>query len=165
MQRVCLLILGGVAACRPSSSEPAGGTQPEASSTAQDSAIVADILDVEASGSSGAFNLSVTLRSPDTGCAQYANWWEALDEDGGLLYRRILGHSHVDEQPFTRSGGPVPVEEDTPMFIRAHMNTGGYGGVVFGGTVRDGFEARPDVEADFAANVESLDPQPTGCAF
>lgn len=49
------------------------------------------------------------MRSPDRDCGLYADWWEVVGEDGRLLYRRILMHSHPDEQPFTRPGGPVAI--------------------------------------------------------
>ena len=92
---------------------------------------VAQVTNVSASGSNNQYNLSVTISSPDLGCHQYTNWWEVIDLDGNLLYRRILGHSHVNEQPFTRSGGPVAITENTEVYIRAHMNTTSYGSKVF----------------------------------
>ena len=73
----------------------------------------ADVIDVSTSGQPGAYSFSVTVSSPDTGCEQYADWWEVVTEDGQLLYRRVLLHSHVAEQPFTRSGGPVDVTAET----------------------------------------------------
>lgn len=45
-----------------------------------------------------------------------------MSTDGKLLYRRVLLHSHVDEQPFTRSGGPVPIQTDSVVWVRAHMD-------------------------------------------
>lgn len=107
--------------------------------------------------------LAVTIQSPDTGCEQYANWWEVVTEDGALVYRRILGHSHVDEQPFTRSGGPV--DSDSTLIVRAHMAPGGYGGSAFRGTLSEGFEAAPDIGADFAPGLEEEAPLPSSCAF
>ena len=67
------------------------------------------ITAVECAGQPNNYTLSVTIESPDTGCDQYADWWEVFYPDGTLIYRRILGHSHVTEQPFTRSGGVVNV--------------------------------------------------------
>ena len=149
-------------------------TEPVSSSTTPDGdetelpAHFADVIAVKASGNPGAYSFSVTVQSPDTGCDQYANWWEVLDENGKLLYRRILFHSHVDEQPFTRSGGVVPIDENTTVLVRAHMHypndTYGYGGTVFKGTPADGFEA-VDLPADFASELEQTPPLPDGCAF
>ena len=84
------------------------------------SAPAADVIGVQVSGAPGAYQFNVTIKSPDTGCQQYADWWEVVSEDGRLLYRRVLLHSHVDEQPFTRSGGPVPIQADTVVWVRAH---------------------------------------------
>ncbi len=124
----------------------------------------ADVTAVTTSGDPGAYSFSVTISSPDTGCEQYADWWEVVTEDGELRYRRILLHSHVSEQPFTRSGGPVAVAADEIVIVRAHMNTGGYGGAALRGSVDAGFEAyRP--EAGFAAALASRDPLPEGCDF
>lgn len=125
--------------------------------------IHANVTAVRASGQAGAYEFNVTLHSPDKGCRQYADWWEVVSEDGQLLYRRVLLHSHVDEQPFTRSGGPVPIHPATRVWVRAHMNTGGYG-AVFKGSVQTGFAAATP-SADFAAHLATQAPLPTGCDF
>jgi hypothetical protein len=124
----------------------------------------ADVVAVEASGPAGAYEFNVTVKSPDTGCRQYADWWEVLSEDGKLLYRRVLLHSHVDEQPFTRSGGPVPIQPHTVVWVRAHLSTAGYGGKLFKGSVRNGFAAT-SAPAGFAAGLAQQPPLPDGCAF
>lgn len=144
--------------------------QPDSATVSTDmgeasSSVHADIQGVTISGGPGAYTLSVTIRSPDTGCDQYADWWEVLGEDGALLYRRILAHSHVDEQPFTRGGGPVDVQADTRIYVRAHMSVGGYGGQVFTGTAAGAFEAATDFDPSIAAAVETAQPQPDDCAF
>ena len=126
--------------------------------------VAANVLSVKMTGEPGKYQFDVEVSSPDTGCDQYANWWEVLTEDGKLLYRRVLLHSHVDEQPFTRSGGPVPVDGNTIVLVRAHMNTTGYGGQVLKGSFADGFQL-VDVADDFAAEIEALPPHPDGCAF
>jgi hypothetical protein len=126
--------------------------------------VQADVISVQVSGAPRAYRFDVGIRSPDTGCKQYADWWEVLDEDGVLLYRRVLLHSHADEQPFTRSGGPVPIQPDTVVWVRAHMNTDGYGGSAFKGSVQSGFRQAP-LPADFAANLARQAPLPDGCAF
>ena len=62
-----------------------------------ESDVLANIVSVDVSAS---FVFSVGIASPDTGCDQYANWWEVVTPGGTLLYRRILAHSHITEQPF-----------------------------------------------------------------
>ena len=42
---------------------------------------LADVLEVSPSGERGAYSFAVTLRSPDTGCERYADWWEVVSED------------------------------------------------------------------------------------
>jgi hypothetical protein len=127
-------------------------------------ALGADVVSVEVTGSPNAYQFSVGIASPDEGCHQYADWWEVLSEEGELVYRRILTHSHVNEQPFVRSGGPVTIGADTVVVVRAHLHPGGYGGRVMRGTVQSGFE-EVELGSDFAAEVESAPPQPTECAF
>lgn len=125
---------------------------------------MANIISVEVTGSSGPYSFSVGISSPDTGCNQYADWWEVLNEDGRLIYRRILAHSHVDEQPFIRSGGPVKIDSDTIVWIRAHMHPGGYGGAAFKGSVKSGFKKAP-LSPQFAADLAKTPPLPDGCDF
>ena len=124
----------------------------------------AEVVSVSVSGEPGAFNFSVTVSSPDEGCNQYADWWEIIRQDRELIYRRILLHSHVDEQPFTRSGGPVPIEADTVVLVRAHMHPEGYGSLVMKGSPGQGFEPF-EVSPDFAANLSETPPLPEGCNF
>ena len=124
----------------------------------------ADVISVEVSGSDTSYRFSIGVRSPDTGCDQFADWWEVLSPDGLLLYRRVLLHSHVGEQPFTRSGGPVPILYDQEVIIRAHMNTSGYGGQAFRGSVAEGFTPF-ELAVDFAASLENQPPLPKGCDF
>jgi hypothetical protein len=126
--------------------------------------VKADVLDVRTGGAAEGFQFTVTVSSPDTGCGQYADWWEVVGEDGALLYRRILLHSHAGEQPFARAGGPVPVGPDTVVWVRAHMHPGGYGGKVMRGSVNGGFRHHSP-SPGFGAGLEQLAPQPEGCAF
>ncbi len=125
---------------------------------------LADVLNVTVSGEPGAYHFNVTIRSPDKGCAQYANWWEVVSEDGRLLYRRVLAHSHVDEQPFTRDGGPVAIGPDTVVWVRAHQHPQGYGGIAHKGSVRGGFRAAVP-PAGFAASLAKTPPLLASCDF
>lgn len=124
----------------------------------------AKVIDVNNSGSPGKYRLSVTLSTPDKGCEQYADWWEVVDMQGNLVYRRILTHSHVQEQPFTRSGGPIGIAADQEVWIRVHMNNTGYSTRAMFGTVSSGFEAR-ETEQGFASNLQEQTPLPDGCRF
>jgi hypothetical protein len=127
-------------------------------------AALADVVSVVAHAEAGAVTFEVGVESPDTGCERYADWWEVVDSDGHLIYRRILRHSHVDEQPFVRSGGPVDVDEGTTLWVRAHMHPTGYGGKAMMGSVRAGFvSAGP--EPGFAEDLADEPPLPEGCAF
>jgi hypothetical protein len=130
----------------------------------QNVGVLADVTSVQVTGEPGAYQFSVSIRSPDTGCRQYADWWEVISEKGELLYRRVLFHSHVNEQPFTRSGGPVPIQPDTVVWVRAHINTTGYGGVAYKGSVKSGF-SQVKSSAVFASKLANQLPLPTDCAF
>lgn len=124
----------------------------------------ADVTGVTVTGDPGAYTFAVTVRSDDTGCERYADWWEVVTVDGALVYRRILTHSHVDEQPFTRSGGPVDVTADTEVVVRGHLSPGGFVGDVSRGTVAGGFVTEAAADG-FGAGLEKLPPQPDGCLF
>lgn len=124
----------------------------------------ANVTEVNVSGSDGRYTFRVEISSSDTGCEQYADWWEIVSEDEDLIYRRILLHSHVDEQPFTRGGGPADISAETKVWVRAHMNNNGYGGQVFFGSVNNGFDAMTHPE-NFATELENVEPLPENCAF
>ncbi|MGD1853948.1 MAG: hypothetical protein ACFB2W_06810 [Leptolyngbyaceae cyanobacterium] len=173
MHRVLYLALVFLVACGAAPIEPdaSPSSVPEAVSEsvsdevpATDAAPVADIDSVAITGEAGSYTFAVTISSNDTGCDQYADWWEVVNaETGELLYRRILVHSHVDEQPFTRSGGPVAVASDQVVIVRGHMGglQPGYGGQMLKGSVESGFE--PAEEA--LPSLEAVEPLPTGCTF
>jgi len=122
------------------------------------------VKSVSVKGESSNYNFRVEVQSPDTGCDQYADWWEVIDGDGKLIYRRVLLHSHVNEQPFTRSGGPVDIDSDMFVYIRAHMNNTGYGSQVMSGSVKQGFTA-DSLTTNFASELQNLSPLPDKCAF
>ena len=113
----------------------------------------------------GSYSFDVTVRHGDTGWDHYANRWDVVGPDGTVLGTRVLHHPHVDEQPFTRSGGPVDVQSTTRVLVRAHMNDAGYGGVAFSGSVEAGFAADPSLTAELAPQLAEESPLPNGCAF
>lgn len=125
------------------------------------------VQEVKVSGKENSYTFSVKLESPDTGCGQYADWWEVILADGSeLIYRRILAHSHVSEQPFSRSGGTVNISATTAVIIRGHMFPLGYGEgeIVLKGSVSTGF-APFKIDAFFGVDLEKTTPQPSDCAF
>lgn len=121
-----------------------------------------DVMAVEVSGDPEKYTFTVTLKSPDTGCDQYADWWEILTPDGDLIFRRILSHSHVNEQPFSRSGGPVTIHMDQVVFVRAHMNNSGYGGQAMTGSTSGGFKIAP---LSGYEELSTQEPLPANCDF
>lgn len=156
-----------VASDSPQTTSPPASTTVDSTSTPTNEASedrFARVTAIAVTGSSNAYTFAVTIQSPDTGCDQYADWWEVLTEDGNLLYRRILAHSHVDEQPFQRSGGPVALPADEVAIVRAHMHPHGYGTQAMQGTPASGLQ-EVTLPADFATDLASAAPQPSGCAF
>lgn len=124
----------------------------------------ADVVSVEVAQGTEGYRFTVAVRSPDTGCDRYADWWEVVSEAGELIYRRPLSHSHVDEQPFVRSGAPVRIGAETVVWVRAHMHPTGYGGVAFRGSVGGGFRPQ-EPPADFAADLAVQPPGPPACRW
>lgn len=122
----------------------------------------AAVTAVRADKSGNAYDFTVTVRSNDTGCDHYVDWWEVVSEDGKLIYRRVLLHDHADEQPFTRDGGPVPIDASRTVIVRAHVNTSGYSGRAMKGSVAGGFKSVA-LPAGFGADVERQGPQPPPC--
>ncbi len=129
-----------------------------------DAVDLADVVQVSTSGETGAYTLAVTLSSPDTGCERYADWWEVVDDQGQLVFRRILNHSHPDEQPFTRSGGPMDARADQVLTVRAHMHPDGYGGQAVRGVPSVGFEV-VELAEGWGADLARIEPQPEGCWY
>ena len=168
--RLRLFLLAFVAvliwvACSSSGENP-DSVKPEPTPQLESTPLVvhANVTGVSASGSPGSYSFQVTVESDETGCGQYADWWEVLSSDGRLIYRRILIHSHVTEQPFTRSGGPVDIQPGETVIVRAHMNSVGYEGAVYRGSVNDGFKAA-DLPVGFAEDIGTQEPLPSECAF
>jgi hypothetical protein len=124
----------------------------------------ANVTAVNTKGGENSYHFSVTLESDETGCEQYANWWEVLSDKGNLLYRRILIHSHPNQQPFTRSGGYVKINQKDIVYVRAHMNKLGYVGDVFKGSVENGFKKIEEIP-NFNEKIETEAPLPIGCLY
>lgn len=129
----------------------------------QPSPPAADVLAVEVTGKPGDYTFSVTVQSPDTGCDAFADWWEVVRADGTLAYRRVLRHSHTEEQPFRRAGAPVPVQADERLWIRAHFRGAGFGAARTGTATR-GFSPAPWPEG-LGDDLLTQEPLPDGCLY
>lgn len=124
----------------------------------------AKVTEVSATGEANSYTFAVTVSSPDTGCDQYADWWEVVTPEGELVYRRVLLHSHVDEQPFRRTGGTVAVQPQQEIIVRVHMSSTGYSPLAQQGSVASGFTT-VTLATDFADNLATVEPLPENCAF
>jgi len=90
----------------------------------------ADVVAVEAEHTGGdLWRFRVTVRHDDEGWDHYADKWQVVAPDGGVLGTRTLLHPHENEQPFTRSlaGVEIPPEIDR-VTVRAHDSVHGHGG-------------------------------------
>ncbi len=161
---ILLLLLLWMSCCSSDAKDIAQGKNQEEQEILETTTGVAEVTDISVSGAENQYTFSVTISSPDLGCQQYADWWEVIDLDGNLIYRRILTHSHVDEQPFTRSGGPIAIASTTEVYIRVHMNTTSYGNKVFKGSLANDFSSE-NLDSDFNKDLEKVAPLPTNCAF
>ncbi len=85
------------------------------------------VEDVAATRVGDYWTFDVTLTHPDTGEEHYADAWDIHDTEGNPLGVRILGHPHVDEQPFTRSLSNVEIPEGvTEVVVRGRCNVDGW---------------------------------------
>ena len=89
-----------------------------------------EVVDARAAeASDGSYRFDVALRHADEGWEHYADAWDVLAPDGTVLATRVLGHPHVDEQPFTRSLSGVAIPAGvTRVTIRGHDKVHGHGG-------------------------------------
>jgi hypothetical protein len=152
-----------------------GGASDGSGGASSTTAPYAHVTSVSVSGEDGAYSFSVSIESADIDCSQFADFWEVLAEDGALLYRRILEHSHTDENgttdpdapgnTFTREGGPIAIDGARVVVVRAHMSTSGYNGRAMRGSPESGFTEAPDIDGTFAPGVEDLPPKPEICLF
>lgn len=123
----------------------------------------AKVTDVEVMGEANDYTFAVTVSSPDTGCDRYADWWEVITPEGELIYRRVLLHSHVDEQPFERTGGIVAISPEQEVIVRVHMSDG-YSNLAQQGTVASGFN-EVTLPEGFAEDLAAIEPLPENCAY
>lgn len=90
-----------------------------------------DVVNVTVrAGGGNVYGFDVTLQHGDEGWDHYADRWEIRDAAGAVLATRVLAHPHVNEQPFTRSLGAVPIDPALQrVTIAGHDSVHGYGGV------------------------------------
>ncbi|UUO23347.1 hypothetical protein FGD67_09060 [Colwellia sp. M166] len=99
-------------------------------STSLEFAQVTGVLATQKADGSWCFGTSV--RHNDQGWQHYADGWQVLDPDGNQIAFRLLGHPHVNEQPFTRSKCNISVPSElSKVIVRAKCNKHGYGGKPF----------------------------------
>lgn len=159
-----MILLGlFISGCRLSAPEPPEEepTNPQENVPTGAEAIITKVV---VSGNPGSYTFNVQISSPDTGCDQYADWWEVFTPDSTLKHRRILAHSHVNEQPFSRSGGSINISANDFVYVRGHMNNLGYGSQVFSGSVASGLQA-DTLDTAYAQGLASQSPLPEKCDF
>ena len=84
--------------------------------------VVDAVAKLEKGGPRNSYLFVVTLNHNDEGWEHYADRWEVWTPDGkSQLAVRVLGHPHVNEQPFTRSLSGVEIPAGvTQVLISAH---------------------------------------------
>lgn len=89
----------------------------------------ADVVFVEVrQDDADTWTFAVTVRHDDRDPDHWADWWRVRTVDGRELGRRVLLHSHVDEQPFTRDER-IRIPRDVRMVVvEAHDKKHGLGG-------------------------------------
>lgn len=72
---------------------------------------------------------------------------------------------HMSMNNHLHDGGSlVKVDKKDLLYIRAHMNTLGYNGNLFTGSVADGFKVTKELP-DFNRSIETQDPLPDACLY
>jgi hypothetical protein len=89
----------------------------------------ADVIAVEARQEAGEeWTFAVTVRHADRDPDHWADWWRVRTPEGKELGRRVLLHSHVDEQPFTRDERIRIPAGVRVVVVEAHDKVHGLGG-------------------------------------
>jgi hypothetical protein len=89
----------------------------------------ADVVFVEvAQEDADTWMFAVTVRHDDRDPDHWADWWRVRTVDGRELGRRVLLHSHVDEQPFTRDERIRIPRDVRAVVVEAHDKVHGLGG-------------------------------------
>lgn len=89
----------------------------------------ADVVRVEATEEAdGAWSFAATVRHADQDPDHWADWWRVRTPEGKELGRRVLLHSHVDEQPFTRDERIRIPRGVQVVVVEAHDKVHGLGG-------------------------------------
>lgn len=89
----------------------------------------AHVLFVEATQEAGdVWTFSVTVKHDDKGPKHWADWWRVRTPEGRELGRRVLLHSHEDEQPFTRDERIRIPPGIRSVVVEAHDKVHGLGG-------------------------------------
>ncbi|MGB0713836.1 MAG: hypothetical protein ACPGUC_09785 [Gammaproteobacteria bacterium] len=93
----------------------------------------ARVLEARAERAAQGYHFHVTIRHADIGWDHYANAWEVVSNDGATVYgKRTLYHPHVNEQPFTRSLGPIGIPDGVlSVSIRAYDSVHGASSELF----------------------------------
>jgi hypothetical protein len=91
----------------------------------------ADVVKVEVVEDRGdQWTFVVTVRHDDKDPDHWADWWIVRTPKGQELGRRVLFHSHTDEQPFTRDETIRIPRDVTVVVVEAHDKVHGYGGKI-----------------------------------
>ena len=92
----------------------------------------AQVKNVHASQKSdGSWCFDTSVKHNDQNWEHYADGWEVLDLNGNQLAYRLLGHPHINEQPFTRGKCNININIPTTIskvVVRAKCNKHGFGG-------------------------------------
>lgn len=89
----------------------------------------ADVVAVEVTETGpGQWRFAVTVRHEDRDPDHWADWWRVRTADGRELGRKVLLHSHVDEQPFTRDEQIMIARDVAVVIVEAHDKVHGLGG-------------------------------------
>lgn len=121
-----------------------------------------DVVAVQVNGAAGAYDFIVQVHGAGNDCSFYVDWWEILSADGRLLYRRVLSPGDAKERSVISTGGPVRIDADTIVWVRAHSHPAGYGVVGFKGSPRTGFR-KVEMPPGFAAEMANSPPLPGRC--